>query len=190
MNRVSHRFGRSGVRSRRLLPFPARTVAAPFGCRSLALRQGSSIGLSIGARNGPVPLAKRTGPCFYARTAPRAGLAWRLRATKTYASDWGKQSRRTGLYAPRALAEKRREQRTPARWPQAKAPIKETRVRLQTVEELERAKGIEPSYAAWEAAVLPLNYAREPGPLIARQMCWGKARVLRKSVCGMDCGRW
>jgi hypothetical protein len=27
--------------------------------------------------------------------------------------------------------------------------------------DLERAKGIEPSYAAWEAAVLPLNYARE-----------------------------
>ncbi len=26
--------------------------------------------------------------------------------------------------------------------------------------DLERAKGIEPSYAAWEAAVLPLNYAR------------------------------
>ena len=26
--------------------------------------------------------------------------------------------------------------------------------------ELGRAKGIEPSYAAWEAAVLPLNYAR------------------------------
>jgi hypothetical protein len=28
---------------------------------------------------------------------------------------------------------------------------------------LERAKGIEPSYAAWEAAVLPLNYARTRG---------------------------
>jgi hypothetical protein len=28
------------------------------------------------------------------------------------------------------------------------------------IAELERAKGIEPSYAAWEAAVLPLNYAR------------------------------
>ena len=26
---------------------------------------------------------------------------------------------------------------------------------------LERVKGIEPSYAAWEAAVLPLNYTRE-----------------------------
>src|SRR3954452_1583714 len=25
----------------------------------------------------------------------------------------------------------------------------------------ERVKGIEPSYAAWEAAVLPLNYARK-----------------------------
>src|SRR5947209_68265 len=30
---------------------------------------------------------------------------------------------------------------------------------------MERAKGIEPSYAAWEAAVLPLNYARETGTL-------------------------
>src|SRR6185312_11532632 len=29
-----------------------------------------------------------------------------------------------------------------------------------TERRLERAKGIEPSYAAWEAAVLPLNYAR------------------------------
>ena len=27
-------------------------------------------------------------------------------------------------------------------------------------ERLERVKGIEPSYAAWEAAVLPLNYTR------------------------------
>lgn len=27
---------------------------------------------------------------------------------------------------------------------------------------LERVKGIEPSYAAWEAAVLPLNYTRIP----------------------------
>ena len=28
---------------------------------------------------------------------------------------------------------------------------------------LERVKGIEPSYAAWEAAVLPLNYTRVEG---------------------------
>jgi hypothetical protein len=27
---------------------------------------------------------------------------------------------------------------------------------------MERVKGIEPSYAAWEAAVLPLNYTRTP----------------------------
>ena len=27
---------------------------------------------------------------------------------------------------------------------------------------VERVKGIEPSYAAWEAAVLPLNYTRKP----------------------------
>jgi hypothetical protein len=34
---------------------------------------------------------------------------------------------------------------------------------------LERAKGIEPSYAAWEAAVLPLNYARKPMLFLPRQ---------------------
>ncbi len=34
---------------------------------------------------------------------------------------------------------------------------------LETVrnDKLERVKGIEPSYEAWEAAVLPLNYTRE-----------------------------
>ena len=32
---------------------------------------------------------------------------------------------------------------------------------------MERAKGIEPSYEAWEAAVLPLNYAREVADSIA-----------------------
>lgn len=30
---------------------------------------------------------------------------------------------------------------------------------------MERVKGIEPSYAAWEAAVLPLNYTRLDIPL-------------------------
>ncbi len=29
--------------------------------------------------------------------------------------------------------------------------------------DLERVKGIEPSYEAWEAAVLPLNYTRVAG---------------------------
>ena len=28
---------------------------------------------------------------------------------------------------------------------------------------MERVKGIEPSYEAWEAAVLPLNYTRHAG---------------------------
>ena len=31
-----------------------------------------------------------------------------------------------------------------------------------SLKRLERAKGIEPSYEAWEASVLPLNYARRP----------------------------
>ena len=29
-----------------------------------------------------------------------------------------------------------------------------------TITEMERVMGIEPTYAAWEAAVLPLNYTR------------------------------
>ena len=39
---------------------------------------------------------------------------------------------------------------------------------------LERAMGIEPTYAAWEAAVLPLNYARD------RRLC-STARIALKS---------
>ena len=55
---------------------------------------------------------------------------------------------------------------------------------------LERAKGIEPSYAAWEAAVLPLNYARtlfdlaETGPS-------AKIKLRRLGNCaeaGYGCG--
>jgi sulfur carrier protein len=33
--------------------------------------------------------------------------------------------------------------------------------------EVERVKGIEPSYAAWEAAVLPLNYTRGFGASVS-----------------------
>src|SRR5207342_3096314 len=33
---------------------------------------------------------------------------------------------------------------------------------------LERVKGIEPSYEAWEAAVLPLNYTRLRGRILRR----------------------
>jgi len=39
--------------------------------------------------------------------------------------------------------------------------IRPTRLIPEKIREgLERVKGIEPSYAAWEAAVLPLNYTR------------------------------
>ena len=32
---------------------------------------------------------------------------------------------------------------------------------------LERAKGIEPSFSAWEADVLPLNYTRQSGSYVS-----------------------
>ncbi len=48
-------------------------------------------------------------------------------------------------------------------------------VRVELELELERVKGIEPSYAAWEAAVLPLNYTRENLP---REALWAGAPIL------------
>ncbi len=42
---------------------------------------------------------------------------------------------------------------------------------------LERVKGIEPSYAAWEAAVLPLNYTR-----IASRPCTGRSATILRGL--------
>ncbi len=50
--------------------------------------------------------------------------------------------------------------------------------------ELERAKGIEPSYAAWEAAVLPLNYARI-GSCLAEKLSLPRRAFQR--VCDAYC---
>jgi hypothetical protein len=47
---------------------------------------------------------------------------------------------------------------------------------------MERAKGIEPSYAAWEAAVLPLNYAREINRLTEYQIPWRRTTDAREKI--------
>ena len=55
---------------------------------------------------------------------------------------------------------------------------------------MERVKGIEPSYAAWEAAVLPLNYTRvgpmagEEGAFMAFLACLGKSGEREKWFLG------
>jgi hypothetical protein len=46
---------------------------------------------------------------------------------------------------------------------------------------MERVKGIEPSYAAWEAAVLPLNYTR----VVLRTSCSTSRETI--SAVGCDC---
>jgi hypothetical protein len=45
---------------------------------------------------------------------------------------------------------------------------------------LERVKGIEPSYEAWEAAVLPLNYTRNRGDYRQRYRVDALARIAPK----------
>jgi hypothetical protein len=57
---------------------------------------------------------------------------------------------------------------------------------------LERVKGIEPSYEAWEAAVLPLNYTREAvddtsghrAAMSARQSSWQLEFALGREANG------
>jgi hypothetical protein len=55
---------------------------------------------------------------------------------------------------------------------------------------LERAKGIEPSYAAWEAAVLPLNYARDFKVLADSRSWFSRVRPATesqdKAICARD----
>ena len=50
-------------------------------------------------------------------------------------------------------------------------------LRRSPYKNLERAKGIEPSYAAWEAAVLPLNYARMVDE-ISQELGWRPSGIL------------
>ncbi len=46
---------------------------------------------------------------------------------------------------------------------------------------LERVMGIEPTYAAWEAAVLPLNYTRTPS-ILGRNGAFAKQAEIRRLV--------
>ena len=47
---------------------------------------------------------------------------------------------------------------------------------------MERVKGIEPSYEAWEAAVLPLNYTRDAAEYKGRSLCNIGSRCLRGQI--------
>ena len=51
---------------------------------------------------------------------------------------------------------------------------------------LERVKGIEPSYAAWEAAVLPLNYTRIFSEADAEGASWSWSMRCLRPANGRD----
>src|SRR5882672_6304374 len=63
--------------------------------------------------------------------------------------------------------------------------------------EMERVMGIEPTLAAWEAAVLPLNYTRAGGAIIARAVYSGEmhqrtnsaARLLGALLMTLGCAQ-
>src|ERR1700676_1235272 len=54
---------------------------------------------------------------------------------------------------------------------------------------LERAKGIEPSYAAWEAAVLPLNYARLRHVIVIRNFSHAKIKCEFETILSRSLAR-
>ncbi len=53
---------------------------------------------------------------------------------------------------------------------------------------LERVKGIEPSFSAWEADVLPLNYTRKLGNYTNSTV--GRSHESRSHGRGIVCVRW
>jgi hypothetical protein len=54
--------------------------------------------------------------------------------------------------------------------PQTRKRLVKDVVALTSLFTRERAKGIEPSFSAWEADVLPLNYARVVNRKLARYL--------------------
>jgi hypothetical protein len=63
------------------------------------------------------------------------------------------------------------------------------KTRYESTGHLERVKGIEPSYAAWEAAVLPLNYTRADESLRDQAPLPGKDRTAGRRTAVLCCHR-
>src|SRR5690606_29230830 len=86
-----------------------------------------------------------------------------------------------GAPAMAAMPGQRERLRARAQWPSARSPAWGRRfARKWSDWGVERVKGIEPSYAAWEAAVLPLNYTRIEEVILA-QTKQGSGRIVRPS---------
>ena len=67
--------------------------------------------------------------------------------------------------------------------------VRQGKDHLMPAPKMERVKGIEPSYPAWKAGVLPLNYTRKPeNYIIDSAMCQelfsGKRQIRRKEKGG------
>jgi hypothetical protein len=54
---------------------------------------------------------------------------------------------------------------------------------------LERVKGIEPSYSAWEAAALPLSYTRLCHADRADAICPAGGQSVLRRICGTSASR-
>ena len=52
--------------------------------------------------------------------------------------------------------------------------------------ERERVTGIEPAFSAWEADVLPLNYTRETGPIVAKPLVSATVALVARCRVGVN----
>ncbi len=117
-------------------------IVPPSGDYSRTVMKSSTLhGLRLSRAWNTLPHVDRAMPCIPANIdRPKAEHRSKNQIRCAVEGDW--------------LAARRSESRSPAKRPD-----------LRREAAMERAKGIEPSYAAWEAAVLPLNYARVRLPL-------------------------
>ena len=89
------------------------------------------------------------------KSSPKGELCLSLIARHTPAKPWYRSRRSALKMSHRDIFLTRRPSRV-------RSPsLKRKSTPQGVLPHLERAKGIEPSYSAWEADVLPLNYARE-----------------------------
>jgi hypothetical protein len=107
---------------------------------------------------GSPPPQQPPGFCLPAKSISPANQSTEMRPLSSGLLRWRRRVLPPGLPAVRSEFQRHR---LSTRKPYAGSVAKDRHWSVRDLGGLERAKGIEPSYAAWEAAVLPLNYARK-----------------------------
>ena len=104
-------------------------------------------------------------PC--AQSNKRCANGYRFNSRQKQKVAFSKSKKSLQRIAKRIIVDDEKRRRTFSHFPFSLAFFLKPKSSQTLIDKgLERVKGIEPSYAAWEAAVLPLNYTRSCGLLV------------------------